>query len=66
MQGAVVSLAVGLAGIGNLFLWCHLEEQHLETSFGEAYRAYRAKTWFQNRLPPARRRTSMLVPLFVT
>ena len=24
----------------------HLEEQHLETSFGAAYRAYRARTWF--------------------
>ena len=45
-QGAVVSLAVGLAGIGNILFWRHLEEQHLEACYGEAYRAYRAKTWF--------------------
>ena len=44
--GAVVSLAVGLVGIGNILLWRHLEEQHLETSYGEAYRSYRARTWF--------------------
>jgi protein-S-isoprenylcysteine O-methyltransferase Ste14 len=45
-HGAVVSLAVGLAGIGNFLLWRHLEEQHMETCYGEAYRAYRARTWF--------------------
>ncbi len=44
--GAIVSLAVGLVGIGNILLWRHLEEQHLETSYGEAYRSYRARTWF--------------------
>ena len=40
------SLAVGLAGIGNILFWRHVEEQHLETCYGEAYRAYRANTWF--------------------
>ena len=45
-QGALVSLAVGLAGIGNILFWRHLEEQHLESRYGEAYRAYRAGTWF--------------------
>lgn len=44
--GAIVSLAVGLVGIGNILLWRHLEEQALEASYGEAYRSYRAKTWF--------------------
>jgi len=45
-QGAIVSLAVGLAGIVNIFFWRHLEEQHLESCYGDVYRAYRAKTWF--------------------
>jgi protein-S-isoprenylcysteine O-methyltransferase Ste14 len=45
-QGAVVSLAVGLAGVGNILFWRHLEEQYLESCYGEAYRAYRATTWF--------------------
>ena len=45
-QGAIVSLAVGLAGIGNILFWRHLEEQHLESCYGDVYRAYRAKTWF--------------------
>jgi protein-S-isoprenylcysteine O-methyltransferase Ste14 len=44
--GAIASLAVGLVGIGNVLLWRHLEEQQLETSYGEAYRTYRARTWF--------------------
>jgi protein-S-isoprenylcysteine O-methyltransferase Ste14 len=44
--GAIVSLAVGLVGIGNILLWRHLEEQHLEASYGEVYRSYRARTWF--------------------
>jgi protein-S-isoprenylcysteine O-methyltransferase Ste14 len=45
-HGASVSLAVGFVGIGNILLWRHLEEQHLENIYGEAYRRYRAKTWF--------------------
>jgi len=45
-QGAIVSLAVGLAGIVNILFWRHLEEQHLESCYGDVYRAYRAKTWF--------------------
>ena len=44
--GAFVSLAVGLVGIGNILLWRHLEERHLEKRYGEAYRSYRARTWF--------------------
>jgi protein-S-isoprenylcysteine O-methyltransferase Ste14 len=45
-QGSIVGLAVGLAGMANILLWRHLEEQHLETRYGDVYRAYRAKTWF--------------------
>ena len=45
-QQAGVGLAVGLAGIANILLWRHLEEQHLEALYGEAYRTYRARTWF--------------------
>jgi len=45
-QGAIASLAVGLVGILNILVWRHLEEEHLETSYGETYRSYRASTWF--------------------
>jgi protein-S-isoprenylcysteine O-methyltransferase Ste14 len=45
-QGAIVSLAVGFVGIGNILFWRYLEEQHLETCYGETYRFYRARTWF--------------------
>ncbi len=39
-------LAVGLAGIVNILFWRHLEERHLESCYGDVYRAYRATTWF--------------------
>jgi protein-S-isoprenylcysteine O-methyltransferase Ste14 len=45
-HGAGLSLLVGLVGIGNILFWRRLEEKHLETGFGDAYRAYRARTWF--------------------
>jgi protein-S-isoprenylcysteine O-methyltransferase Ste14 len=45
-QGAVVGLAVGLVGIANILFWRRLEERHLEARYGDAYRAYRARTWF--------------------
>ena len=45
-QGAIVGLAVGLAGIANILLGRHFEEQHLESRYGDAYRAYQARTWF--------------------
>ena len=45
-QGAIVSLAVGFVGIGNILFWRHLEEQHLEASYGDVYRSYRGRTWF--------------------
>jgi protein-S-isoprenylcysteine O-methyltransferase Ste14 len=45
-QGSVVGLALGLVGIANILLWRHLEERHLETRYGDAYRTYWAVTWF--------------------
>jgi protein-S-isoprenylcysteine O-methyltransferase Ste14 len=45
-HGAIVSLAIGLIGIGNILLWRRLEERDLEGSYGAAYRSYRAQTWF--------------------
>jgi len=45
-QGAGVGFAVGFVGIANILFWRHLEEQHLDARYGEAYRAYRARTWF--------------------
>jgi len=45
-HGALVSLAVGFAGIGNILYWRRLEERRLESCYKEEYRAYRKKTWF--------------------
>ena len=45
-DGAVVSLAVGLVGIGNILYWRRLEERALESGYGEVYRTYRQRTWF--------------------
>jgi protein-S-isoprenylcysteine O-methyltransferase Ste14 len=45
-DGALVSLAVGLVGIGNILYWRHLEERALESGYGEVYRTYRQQTWF--------------------
>jgi protein-S-isoprenylcysteine O-methyltransferase Ste14 len=45
-HGAVVGFTLGLAGIANILVWRHLEERHLEARYGDAYRAYKARTWF--------------------
>ena len=45
-NGAILSLAVGLAAIANILYWRHLEERALESSYGTAYRLYRQATWF--------------------
>jgi protein-S-isoprenylcysteine O-methyltransferase Ste14 len=45
-HGAVLSLIPGLLGIGSIIFWRKLEEHDLESRFGEAYRSYRAKSWF--------------------
>jgi protein-S-isoprenylcysteine O-methyltransferase Ste14 len=45
-EGSVLGLALGLVGIANILLWRRLEERHLDARYGEAYRAYRAETWF--------------------
>jgi len=44
--GAMVSLAVGVCCIGNILYWRWLEENALESQYGEAYRSYRRRTWF--------------------
>ncbi|MFA4986151.1 MAG: isoprenylcysteine carboxylmethyltransferase family protein [Candidatus Brocadiia bacterium] len=43
--GAVVSMALGILCIGNIFFWEHLEERAMEAQYGEEYRAYRKRTW---------------------
>ena len=45
-HGAVVSLAIGFVGIGNILYWRWLEEENLESGYGEGYRRYRQGTWF--------------------
>jgi len=44
--GAVVSLAIGVVCIGNILYWRRLEEDALESHYGEDYRRYRSGTWF--------------------
>jgi protein-S-isoprenylcysteine O-methyltransferase Ste14 len=44
--GAIVSLVVGLVGIGNILFWRRLEEEKLDESYGEVYQKYRQGTWF--------------------
>ncbi len=45
-HGAVVSLVIGLVGMGNILYWRRLEEENLESGYGEDYRRYRQGTWF--------------------
>lgn len=45
-HGAVVSLAIAVVAVTNVLYWRRLEEEALESSYGEAYRAYRQRTWF--------------------
>jgi len=45
-HGAVVSLVMGLVGMGNILYWRQLEEENLESWYGEDYRRYRQGTWF--------------------
>lgn len=45
-HGAIVSLSIGLMGIGSVLWWRHLEEQRLEIQFDEAYKQYRLTSWF--------------------
>lgn len=45
-SGAVVSLFVGLVGIGTILFWRRLEEDKLGESYGEVYQKYRQRTWF--------------------
>jgi protein-S-isoprenylcysteine O-methyltransferase Ste14 len=45
-HGAMLSLAVGLVGIGNILCWRRLEEKELESRYGQVYQEYRKGTWF--------------------
>jgi protein-S-isoprenylcysteine O-methyltransferase Ste14 len=45
-HGAALSLIPGCLGMGSIIFWRRLEEHDLESRFGEAYRSYRAKSWF--------------------
>ncbi len=45
-HGAMVSLVIGLAGIGNILYWRRLEEADMASRYGETYRRYRMETWF--------------------
>ena len=45
-HGAGASLIAGIVGMGNIIYWRRLEEDHLEETYGDEYRAYRARTWF--------------------
>ncbi len=45
-HSAPMSLMVGLVGIANVLYWRHLEENHLEASYGERYLEYSRRTWF--------------------
>lgn len=46
VHGALFSLVFGAIGIGNILYWQRLEEEYLETRYGEDYRRYRQGTWF--------------------
>ena len=45
-HGAIISLGVGVSAIASILYWRWLEEQALESRYGDTYRDYRAKTWF--------------------
>jgi protein-S-isoprenylcysteine O-methyltransferase Ste14 len=45
-HGAVVSTAPALLGMVNILYWRHLEEEALLAKYGEAFKKYRATTWF--------------------
>jgi protein-S-isoprenylcysteine O-methyltransferase Ste14 len=45
-HGAAFSVIPGFLGIGSILYWRKLEDHDLDSRFGEAYRSYRAKSWF--------------------
>jgi len=45
-HGAILSLVIGFLGIGNILYWRRLEEENLESCYGEDYQAYHRETWF--------------------
>ena len=44
--GALATLIVGVVAIINILYWRHLEENKLNSDYGEAFRQYRKHTWF--------------------
>ena len=46
VHGALFSLVFGAIGIGNILYWRRVEEEYLESRYGEDYRRYRQGTWF--------------------
>lgn len=44
-HGALLSLAIGVAGIASVLWWRSLEESRLKKQFGDAYEEYRRSTW---------------------
>ena len=45
-NGAIASSIVAMLCVGNILHWRHLEEEAMESRYGEDYRAYRETTWF--------------------
>jgi protein-S-isoprenylcysteine O-methyltransferase Ste14 len=45
-HGAFISFIIGLFGIANILYWRQLEEDKLESIYGEEYLLLRNRTWF--------------------
>jgi protein-S-isoprenylcysteine O-methyltransferase Ste14 len=45
-HGAFISLLIGFFGIANILYWRQLEENKLESIYGEEYLLLRNRTWF--------------------
>lgn len=45
-HGALASFLAGFIGIANILYWRQLEENKLESTYGENYRIYLNRTWF--------------------
>jgi protein-S-isoprenylcysteine O-methyltransferase Ste14 len=45
-HGAAISLITGSVCIANILYWRQLEEDKLDSEFGDAYRQYRKTSWF--------------------
>ena len=45
-HGAAISLIAGLVAVINILNWRKVEEDELESKYGETYLKYRNRTWF--------------------